>query len=180
MAAVFPFTLDHALALIRLVVGLLLAGHGAQKLFGWWGGPGLRGMAGWLGSMGLPAPWALALFVALCEFLGGLAFALGLLTPLAALAITAVMLGAIGIVHWAHGLWVTNHGFEYPLVILATAVAIGLAGPGVYALDAALKLPLPQQPVYLLGVALEVLGLLGLLALRRPQAASRPAGAAAT
>jgi putative oxidoreductase len=177
MTAVFPFTPEHALALLRVVIGLLLVGHGTQKLFGWWGGPGLPGFAGWLRSMGLPASGALALFVALAETLGGLGFALGLLTPLAALAITAVMLGAIGIVHWAHGLWVTAHGFEYPLVILAIAAAIGLAGPGAYALDAALRLALPHQTIYLLGAALELIGLAGLLALRRPRVAAQPAGA---
>jgi putative oxidoreductase len=178
MTAVFPFTPDHALALIRVVIGLLLVGHGTQKLFGWWGGHGLQSFAGWLRSLGLPAPGVLALFVALAETLGGLAFALGLLTPLAALAITAVMLGAIGIVHWSHGLWVTDNGFEYPLVLLAIAAAIGLAGPGAYALDTALRLALPHQAIYLLGAVLELIGLAGLLALRQSKMAAQPAGTA--
>jgi putative oxidoreductase len=178
MMGLFPFTLDHALALIRIVVGLLFMGHGAQKLFGWFGGHGVSGTAGWLRSLGLPAATGLTLFVGLCEFLGGLGLALGLLTPFAALAITAVMLGAIATVHWSQGLWVTNNGFEYPLVLLAIAVAVGLAGPGSYALDPYLGLQWPYQPIYLVGLLLELIGLAALLALRERQPAAQQAGAA--
>ncbi len=180
MTPLFPFTLDHALALIRIVVGLLFMGHGAQKLFGWFGGHGVSGTAGWFRSLGLPAATGLTLFVGLCEFLGGLGLALGLLTPFAALAITAVMLGAIATVHWPQGLWVTNNGFEYPLVLLAIAVAVGLAGPGLYALDPYLGLQWPHQPIYLVGLLLEVIGLAGLLALRERQPAVQQAGATTT
>src|SRR5256885_11374399 len=91
---------DLGLLIIRVVVGLLVAGHGAQKLFGWFGGYGLRGTAGWMGSMGLqPAiPWTL--LAGGSEFGGGLLLALGLLSPLGSLGVIAAMLTAIILVHW--------------------------------------------------------------------------------
>lgn len=177
MIGTLPFTVDHGLALVRIVVGLLFIGHGAQKLFGWFGGPGLGGMAGWLRSMGLPAAFGIAVFTGLCEFVGGLLFALGGLTPFAALALSASMLGAITTVHWPHGLWAQNNGFEYPLVLLAIAAAVGLAGPGAYALDPVLGLVWPRQAIYLVGLALEAVGVAVLLAARN--ATVRPAGATA-
>ena len=97
-----PITLDHAIALVRVVVGLLFMGHGAQKLFGWFGGHGLSATADWFDSLAMPMPLALTVFIGLCEFVGGLCFALGLLTPVAALAISAVMLGAIA-QNWPNG-----------------------------------------------------------------------------
>ena len=95
---------DLGLLILRLIVGLLLAGHGAQKLFGWFGGNGLSGTAGWLESLGLrPAPfWAL--IAGLSEVGGGILLALGLLTPLGSLGIMASMLMATIKVHWANGL----------------------------------------------------------------------------
>ena len=154
-----PFSVDHALLLIRIVTGLLFAGHGAQKLFGSFGGPGIRGFAGWLGSLGVPAPVGFAWFVALCEFVGGLLFVLGLVSPVAALALTGVMLGAILLLHWAKGMWASSGGFEYPLMLLANAVAVGLAGPGRYAIDSVygIGLPVPAQAIFIAGLALELI-----------------------
>jgi putative oxidoreductase len=155
-----PITFDHSIALIRVVVGPLLVGHGAQKLFGWFGGHGLSGTAGWFASLGMPMPKVLAVFVGLGELLGGLFFGLGLLTPLAALAISAVGLAAIAH-HWPNGLWVTQNGFEYPLVLLVVAAAVGLAGPGAYALDLmyGISLSASATAIYLVGLALELIGL---------------------
>jgi putative oxidoreductase len=158
-----PMTLDHSIALVRVVVGLLLMGHGAQKLFGWFGGHGLSGTAGWFDSLAMPMPKGLSVFVGLCELVGGLFFAFGLLTPLAALAISAVALGAIAY-HWPNGLWVSQNGFEYPLVLLAVAAAVGLAGPGAYALDPiygiyAGGLLASPTAIYVVGLVLELLGL---------------------
>jgi putative oxidoreductase len=160
MIQTLPITLDHAVALIRVVVGLLLMGHGAQKLFGWFGGGGLSGTKAWFGSLGLPMPKGLVVFVGLCELVGGLFFGLGLLTPLAALAISAVALGAIAH-HWPNGVWVSQNGFEYPLVLLAVAAAVGLAGPGAYALDALLSAGLLSSTttIYMVGLVLELIGL---------------------
>lgn len=155
-----PITLDHAIALLRVVVGLLFMGHGAQKLFGWFGGHGLSATANWFDSLAMPMPRGLTVFVGLCELFGGLLFALGLLTPLAALAISAVMLGAIAH-RWPNGLWVIHNGFEYDLVLLAIAAAVGLAGPGAYALDPIYSVSLPASAtgIYLVGLVLELIGL---------------------
>jgi putative oxidoreductase len=174
-----PFTPDHAVALIRVVVGLLLVGHGAQKLFGAFGGHGIRGVAGWLGSLGVPAPTALAWLVGLCEFVGGLLFAVGLFSPIAALAISAVMLGAIVLVHGAKGIWVTSGGFEYPLVLLAIAAAVGLAGPGRYALDAVygIVLPASANAIYLVGLLIEVVVLAAIQVARARRPLGQPTAA---
>jgi putative oxidoreductase len=179
MISVVPFTVDHGLMLVRIIVGLLLFGHGAQKLFGWFGGYGLKATADWLGSLGVRAPAFFAALVGLFELLGGLCFALGLVTPLAALAISAVMLGAIALVHWPNGIWVSKNGLEYPLVILAVAAAVGMAGPGSYALDAVWGIALPRAELYLVGLAVEIVALIGILAFRGRKPAVQQAGAAA-
>jgi putative oxidoreductase len=124
----------YGLLLLRAVVGLTMAGHGVQKLFGWFGGPGRRGTADMFGSLGFPAPAALAVLAGLAET-GGLLFALGLLTPLAALGIAVVMLNAIGSVHWQKGFWNMAGGYEFPLVMLTAAVAVSATGPGRFSLD---------------------------------------------
>ena len=123
------------LLLLRLVLGLTVAGHGAQKLWPVLGGYGLKGTAGFFGSMGFRSPVAMAFLAGLSEFGGGTLFAAGLLTPFAALALTVVMLIAIVSVHWAKGFWSTAGGYEYNLLILAGAVAVAATGPGRFSLD---------------------------------------------
>src|SRR2546423_6069949 len=113
----------YGLLLLRVVVGLTMAGHGAQKLFGWFGGHGREGTAQMFGSLGFPAATSLAVLAGLGET-GGVLFALGLLTPLAALGIGVVMLNAIASVHWPKGFWNTEGGYEYALVMLTTAVSV--------------------------------------------------------
>jgi putative oxidoreductase len=98
---------------------VLFMGHGAQKLFGVFGGPSPAGFAGWLQGLGLRPARVWAIVAGICEFGGGLLFALGLITPIAALALLAVMLMAVATVHWTKGLWVTNGGYEYNLVLSA-------------------------------------------------------------
>jgi len=114
-----------------------MAAHGTQKLFGWFGGPGPRGTAGFLGQLGFPAPAVMALLVGLSEA-SGLLFAAGFVTPLAALAIAVVMLNAIGTVHWTKGFWNGAGGYEFNLTLLAVAVSVAATGPGRFSVDRAL------------------------------------------
>src|SRR5690348_10636902 len=129
---------------LRLVVGLTLAAHGAQKLFGWWGGPGMKGWTGAMNHMRIrPAtPWAWASAVA--EFAGGLGLALGLLNPLPSFAIAGSMLVAIALVHLPKGFFNTKGGFEFNLTILAAVAAVALNGPGPTSFDAVLGIRLPE------------------------------------
>ncbi|WP_066400517.1 DoxX family protein [Neobacillus mesonae] len=127
--------INIGLLIIRLVIGVLFIGHGAQKLFGWFGGYGLKGTGGWFESIGVKPGVTMALFAGLAEFIGGLMFALGLLTPLAGILIAGTMAMAIVKVHAPNGLWATSNGYEYNLTLLAVAIGIALIGPGQYALD---------------------------------------------
>jgi putative oxidoreductase len=128
--------MDLGLLIVRLVIGLLFIGHGAQKLFGWFGGHGLKGTAGWLESMNMKPAVLLALMAGLAELVGGILFVLGFLTPLAGLMIAATMVMAIVKVHGANGLWATQNGYEYNLILIAVAIGIALTGSGQYSIDA--------------------------------------------
>jgi putative oxidoreductase len=123
------------LLLIRFVFGLTFAGHGAQKLFGWFGGHGLEGTAGWMESIGLKPGKAMAFAAGAGELVGGILFALGLWTPLAALFMVVSMIVAIVKVHGPNGYWITQNGYEYNLAIIVVAIGVALIGPGQYALD---------------------------------------------
>jgi len=123
------------LLVLRIVVGLTMAAHGSQKLFGWFQGPGITGFAGMLGHLKIRPAMFWAWVAASAEFLGGLALALGFLTPLASYAIAGAMLVALATVHLAKGFWNTQGGIEFPLLILASVVALALTGPGVYSID---------------------------------------------
>ncbi|WP_226617871.1 DoxX family protein [Cytobacillus firmus] len=127
--------MDLGLLIIRLVIGVLFIGHGAQKLFGWFGGHGLKGTGGWFDSIGMKPGVMMALFAGLAELIGGILFALGFLTPLAALMIAGTMIMAIVKVHGPNGLWATSNGYEYNLTLLSVAIGIALIGPGRYALE---------------------------------------------
>jgi putative oxidoreductase len=130
--------MDLGLLIIRLVIGILFVGHGAQKLFGWFGGYGLKGTGGWFDSIGMKPGVTMALFAGLAELLGGILLAVGLLTPVAALMIAGTMLMAIIKVHASNGLWSTSNGYEYNLTLIAVAIGLALIGPGKYAIDAIL------------------------------------------
>ncbi|WHY94600.1 DoxX family protein [Neobacillus cucumis] len=127
--------INIGLLIIRLVIGVLFIGHGAQKLFGWFGGYGLKGTGGWFESIGMKPGVTMALFAGLAEFIGGILFALGYLTPVAGILIAGTMAMAIIKVHAPNGLWATANGYEYNLTLLAVAIGIALIGPGQYALD---------------------------------------------
>ena len=139
------------LVIIRIVLGLTFLAHGSQKLFGLFGGGGIAGFAGLLDTMNLDFGNAvlMAYLVGWTEFLGGLLIFFGLLTRIAALGIGAIMVVAIGAVHWSYGFFAQDNGIEYPLMILAIALGLAFAGPGIYALDTAftLKYMKPKEPV---------------------------------
>lgn len=130
--------INLGLLIIRLVIGLLFVGHGAQKLFGWFGGNGLKGTGGWFESIGIKPGLTMAFIAGLAELIGGLLFVLGLLTPIAGIMIAGTMLMAIIKVHAPNGLWVTANGYEYNLTLFSVAIGVALIGPGQYALDALL------------------------------------------
>ncbi|RUT31599.1 DoxX family protein [Paenibacillus zeisoli] len=130
--------LGLGLLIIRLVIGLLFIGHGAQKLFGMFGGYGPKGTGGWMESVGIKPGVAMAVIAGLIELIGGTLFAIGLITPVAAILIALTMVGAIVKVHGPNGLWATSNGYEYPLVVLAVVIGIALTGAGAYSLDAVL------------------------------------------
>ena len=135
-----PALASVGLLVIRLVFGLTFAAHGTQKLFGWFGGHGLAGTGAFFESLGLKPGKAMATLAGLGEFGGGLLFALGLFTPLAALIIVATMIVAIATVTGKAGYWITANGYEYNVAIIVVAIGVALSGPGFYALDAVLHL----------------------------------------
>src|SRR4051794_38211349 len=130
--------MSYGLLLLRVVVGGTMFSHGAQKLFGWFGGPGLRGTAGFFESLGWRMPFALAFLAGLAET-SGVSFALGLLTPLAALGIAVVMLNAIFVVHWRNGFFNGNGGLEFSLTLATVAVAVAGNRPRPLSVDPPLR-----------------------------------------
>ena len=123
---------------LRIPVGLIFAAHGAQKLFGWFGGYGLEGTGQWMGSIGLNPGYLMALLAGSAEFFGGLALVFGLLVRPAAAALAFAMLVAIFSVHIDKGLFVANNGYEFGLALFAVAVSLVVTGAGRASLDAAL------------------------------------------
>jgi putative oxidoreductase len=120
---------------LRVPVGVIFAAHGAQKLFGWFGGYGLQGTAGWLESIGLAPGMLMALLAGGAEFFGGLALIVGVLTRPAAFALVIAMLVAIFKVHFANGLFMANNGYEFGLALLAASVALLISGAGRASVD---------------------------------------------
>ena len=128
-----------AALILRVPVGLILAAHGAQKLFGWFGGNGLAGTAGWLSSIGIEPGLLMAILAGGAEFFGGLALVLGLLTRPAALVTAFTMLVAIFSVHISNGLFVADGGYEYALVLMLVLIALAIQGGGYLSIDNALS-----------------------------------------
>jgi len=128
-------TRDLGLLALRLTAGLLIAGHGAQKLFGWWGGPDFNFIVNGFAQAGYTPATFFAFLAAGAELLGGLFLALGFLTPLGSAAVIGVMFNAIVAVHWHSGVWAANGGYELPLLIGGAALTLGFTGPGRLSLD---------------------------------------------
>ncbi len=133
-----------AALVLRVPIGLILAAHGAQKLFAWFGGYGLEGTGQWMASIGLEPGYLMALMAGCAEFFGGLALALGVLTRPAALLTAFTMLIAIFSVHIDNGLFMSNNGYEYALTLLVAAVALAIQGGGRFSVDALLSQRLSQ------------------------------------
>jgi len=160
------------LLIIRLIFGLLMAAHGAQKAFGWFGGYGLSGTGGFMESLGFRPGRLFAAAAAYTELAGGLLLALGFLGPVGPALVLSVMIVAAVTVHW-HGIFAASNGVEIPLLYAAAAVALAFTGPGAVSLDALLGLqsltaPLIASVVLIAGAA----GGIANLALRRPALAA--------
>lgn len=126
------------LTALRIPVGIIFAAHGAQKLFGWFGGYGLEGTGGWMASIGLEPGYLMALLAGSAEFFGGIALVLGLLVRPAAAALAFAMAVAIFSVHIGNGLFMSNNGYEFGLALLAASVALVISGAGNGSIDRAL------------------------------------------
>jgi len=154
---------DIGLLILRLAMGGLLAGHGSQKRFGWFSGPGLKGTAGWLESLGLKpgTPWATV--ASASEFGGGTLTALGLLHPLGPIGTMGGMVMATAKAHWGKPIWVTQGGAELPVTNLAIALALTFSDPGRFSLDQELIIRLPRMlfvPVVIVGALLVISGIM--------------------
>ena len=162
------------LLVLRLVLGLTLAAHGSQKLFGWFHGPGLAGFAANLEELGVRPGRVWAAASAGIEFGGGLLVALGLLTPVAALFLVGDLLIAILTVHITRGFWNHDGGYEFPLALIGGFVALSLVGPGSLSIDHVIRLALPQPATWLAIVIVVLLGVVAAAASGRLQTADQP------
>ncbi len=153
-----------ALLILRLILGLIIAAHGAQKLFGWFGGEGLAGTTQMMVKLSVHPPKIWAIIASVNEFAGGLLTALGLLMPLGPLLIIANMLSAGVLVHFPNGFWNSKRGHEYPLMLGAAACSLGLAGAGPYSLDALLRFQIQEPRGIIVGIIAVLIGFVIMLA----------------
>lgn len=162
--------MDTGLLIARLILGLALAAHGAQKLFGWFGGYGLKGTGGFFESLGFRPGALFAAAAGLGELGGGLLTAAGLFGPVGPALIVVVMIVGMVTVHWPNGFFAGKNGIEHPLMNTAAALAIAFAGLGRFSLDRAFSLSEIWRPATVwgaIGVAV-VLAVLNLVVRRRP------------
>ncbi|WP_439888668.1 DoxX family protein [Pseudomonas sp. MBLB4123] len=125
----------YGLTVLRVIAGVTFAAHGAQKLFGWFGGYGLEGVGQWMESIGLAPGYLLALLAGSAEFFGGLALIVGVLARPAAAVLALTMLVAIFSVHLANGFFMSNDGYEFALALLAISLTVLVEGAGRLSLD---------------------------------------------
>ena len=164
---------DVGLLILRLAAGGLLVGHGSQKLFGWFSGPGLKGTAGWLESLGLKpgTPWATA--ASASEFGGGVLTTLGFLHPLGPLGTMGAMIMATVKAHWGKPIWANKGGAELPVINMATALALTLTGPGRFSLDHVFGIRLPRALVIAIAIVEAAMVAIGIVS--RPTPTPAPA-----
>jgi putative oxidoreductase len=165
--------MDTGLVLLRLVIGPLMAAHGAQKLLGWFGGYGLTGTGGFFEQLGFRPGRFFAATAALTEIASGLLVTFGLLGPVGPALMLSVMIVAALSVHWPQGVFAQNNGIEVPLLYAVAAITLGLTGFGAYSLDAAFGLSDHWTPALTWGaLAIGALGGVVNAGLRRPLAAA--------
>jgi putative oxidoreductase len=164
--------MDSGLLLMRVVVGLLLFGHGAQHALGWYGGYGADGTGAWLEGFGFGHGLRFALLLGWTEMVAGVLFGTGLLVPVATAGIVAIALGAAMTDHGGKGPWIWKNGFEYVLVLGVVAVGVALAGPGAVSLDHALGLALSGAAWGAAAAGAGLLSGVAILGLRRTDAAA--------
>lgn len=133
-------SVDIGILTLRVLLGLAVAAHGAQKVFGWFGGYGLKGTGGFFEQLGFRPGVFFAAAAGLSELGGGVLLTLGFLTPFGAAAVLASMIVAMTSVHWKNGFFAMGNGIELPFLYAAGALALAFAGAGTYSLDALLGL----------------------------------------
>jgi putative oxidoreductase len=162
-------SLDVGLLILRVLFGGAIAAHGVQKLFGWFGGFGLKGTGGFFEQLGFKPGTAFAGAAGLSEFGGGLLLLLGLFTPVGAAAVLATMLVAAISVHIKNGFFAMTNGAEVPFLYAAAALGIAFTGSGTISLDALFGFAWFSQPAIVLSVLIvSILGTVVSLALRQP------------
>jgi putative oxidoreductase len=160
-------TVSLGLLVARIVVGLLMAAHGTQKLFGWFGGYGLQKTGEFFAQLGFRPGRAFAAAASVAELTSGLLIALGFLGPIGPALMISVMIVAAVTVHWGHGLFATTNGVEVPALYATAAVALALTGFGSYSLDASLGLTnVWTSTITLIALAIGITGGVANLALR--------------
>jgi putative oxidoreductase len=166
-----------ALLIVRLVLGLGMAAHGAQKLFGWFGGYGIKGTGGFFASIGFRPGPLFALAAGLGEFGGGMLTALGLGGPIGPALMILVMIVAILTVHIGNGFFTSNNGVETPLLYAIGAFTLATVGPGEYTVDSVVGLSSLWTPqISAIAIAAAIVLALANVAARRP---TQPAAASA-
>ena len=167
--AIDPQLFDIGLLIIRVVFGLIFAAHGAQKLFGWFGGYGIAGTGGWLESVGYRPGKTFATLLGLTEIIAGLLLAVGFLGPIGPALMVALMIVAMVTVHWKNAFFVATNGVEHPLMFTVAAIALALIGPGRYSVDYTQGWQRWENPgTTWIILAIGVIGGLVALFLRRP------------
>jgi putative oxidoreductase len=170
--------MDVGLLILRVVLGLILAAHGTQKVFGWFGGGGVTGTAAMTAKLGFRPVSLWAAMVMAGELGGGLLMALGLLNPLGPLGVGGAMAVAAVTVHRAKGFWNGKGGYEFPLSLLAAALALTFTGAGRFSLDAVLGISIPRNLATVLA-GLTVVAVAVALATRHQAPAPQPSTAPA-